>query len=363
MAGTNVNGDYNTSIGYMANTEVDSSGNVISSIGSHTTAIGAHTIAVAGATAVGDSAKATGENSVAVGYGAKAEGGSAIAIGQTAQASDNSIALGDASFANQSISSGISYLTNVVAGSSGVVSVGSDTVKRRIVNVADGSEGNDAVNVNQLKAAQTKVAEFIGGNVTLAADGSYTSITLKDTSNVEHTYSTLAEAMGAVTTGQIEVATAGVVKYSDANQTNIILGDGTATGGATISKLKDATTADQAVNLGQMNTAIEASRIKYYSVNSTISANRDNSGAAGLNSWLSDRRLRPRESKAFPLVLIPNLKVVTVLLSAMLNPLQLLNKQWLIMNPVSRLAQLPAVEESIPSLLVTMRKQNRKTLI
>ena len=35
-----------------------------------------------------------------------------------------------------------------------------------------------------------------------------------------------------------------------ANQTNIILGDGTATGGATISKLKDATTADQAVNLG-----------------------------------------------------------------------------------------------------------------
>lgn len=284
MAGTNVNGDYNTSIGYMANTEVDSSGNVISSIGSHTTAIGAHTIAVAGATAVGDSAKATGENSVAVGYGAKAEGGSAIAIGQTAQASDNSIALGDASFANQSISSGISYLTNVVAGSSGVVSVGSDTVKRRIVNVADGSEGNDAVNVNQLKAAQTKVAEFIGGNVTLAADGSYTSITLKDTSNVEHTYSTLAEAMGAVTTGQIEVATAGVVKYSDANQTNIILGDGTATGGATISKLKDATTADQAVNLGQMNTAIEASRIKYYSVNSTISANRDNSGAAGLNS-------------------------------------------------------------------------------
>mgnify|MGYP001188984624 FL=1 len=284
MAGTNVNGDYNTSIGYMANTEVDSSGNVISSIGSHTTAIGAHTIAVAGATAVGDRAKATGENSVAVGYGAKAEGGSAIAIGQTAQASDNSIALGDASFANQSISSGISYLTNVVAGSSGVVSVGSDTVKRRIVNVADGSEGNDAVNVNQLKAAQTKVAEFIGGNVTLAADGSYTSITLKDTSNVEHTYSTLAEAMGAVTTGQIEVATAGVVKYSDANQTNIILGDGTATGGATISKLKDATKADQAVNLGQMNTAIEASRIKYYSVNSTISANRDNSGAAGLNS-------------------------------------------------------------------------------
>lgn len=278
MAGAKVDGDNNTSIGYMANTEVDSFGNVISEIGSHSTAIGAETRAKAGATAVGDSAKATGQNSVAVGYGAKAEGASAIAIGQTAQATDNSIALGDASFANQSISNGTSYLTNVAAGSSGVVSVGSDTVKRRIVNVADGSQGNDAVNVNQLKAAQQSVANFIGGGVTLNANGTYSTITLLDTSNVPHTYSTLAAALGAVTNQQIQVATADSVTYTDGTKTSIDINN------ATINNVGNATLGHQAVNLGQMNTAIEASRIKYYSVNSTISANRDNSGAAGLNA-------------------------------------------------------------------------------
>ena len=277
LAGSNVTGEFNTSIGYSSNT-----GN--STIGSHSTAIGAFTKASAGATAVGDSAKASGENSVALGYGAQATAGTSIAIGQNAKSTDNSIALGDASFANQSISIGTGYLTGSAANSSGVVSVGSDIIKRRIVNVADGSAGNDAVNVNQLKASQANIAKLIGGGVTIdTTTGGYTKFKLlkKDGNPAVPAdyieFDSVSAALGAISANEINVALTDAVKYTDSTKTNI-------DANATLSNVKDATTNDQAVNLGQMNEAVEDSRVKYYSVNSDISANRNNAGADGLNS-------------------------------------------------------------------------------
>ncbi|HIU63999.1 MAG TPA: S-layer homology domain-containing protein [Candidatus Avacidaminococcus intestinavium] len=272
LAGSNIEGDKNTSIGFNA-----------AGSGSHSTAIGAESKAHAGATAIGDTAKATGKNSVAVGYGAQSLGDTAIAIGQNAVATDNSIALGNASTADQSISSAASYLTKQSAGSSGVISVGSDTIKRRIVHVADGSEGNDAVNVNQLKAAQTTLANLIGGGVTLTGEGNYSKFKLLKKDGDPHNpadymeFNTVAEAMGQISAGEINVALADAVKYTDAGRGNI-------NADATISNVKNAITNDQAVNLGQMNTAIEDSRIKYYSVKSDSDANRDNSGASGSDS-------------------------------------------------------------------------------
>ncbi len=268
-AGGSTNGDANTAIGFEANK---------SGSGSHSTAIGASMTAASGAAALGYTAAATKDNSVAVGYAAQALGSSGIAIGDSSVAKDNSIALGHNSIASAADSSGSSYLTGLAAGTNGVVSVGSsegNTIfQRRIINVADGSNGTDAVNVNQLKTAQTSVATLIGGGVTLNTDGSYGQFSLTDKEGTIHHYDTLAEALGAVTSDQIQVATENAVTYTDSNKTNI-------NANGTISKVIDATSSDQAVNLGQMTTAIADSQTKYYSVNSSESGNRDNTGATG----------------------------------------------------------------------------------
>ena len=268
-AGGSVSGDANTAIGYEANK---------SGSGSHSTAVGASTTASSGATALGYTATAGADNSVALGYAAQAKGSSGVAVGDSAVAVDNSIALGHNSVANQADSAGAAYLTGASAGTNGVVSVGSSegntTFQRRIINVAAGSNDTDAVNVNQLKAAQTSVATLIGGGVTLNTDGSYSQFSLTDTNGTIHYYDTLAEALGQVTSNQIEVATADAVTYTDSTKTNI-------NAGGTISQVADAVTSDQAVNLGQMNSAIADSQIKYYSVNSSESGNRDNTGATG----------------------------------------------------------------------------------
>ena len=271
-AGGTIDGDANTAIGYEANKNGS---------GSHSTAVGASTTAANAATALGYLATAGADNSVAIGYAAQAKGASGVAVGDSAIAVDNSIALGHNSIANQADSSGNSYLTGLAAGTNGVVSVGSsegDTIfQRRIINVADGSNGTDAVNVNQLKKAQTSIAELIGGNVTLNTDGSYGQFSLTDTAGTVHHYDTLAEALGAVTSDQIKVATDNAVTYTDSNKTNI-------NAGGTISKVTAATSSDQAVNFGQMNSAIAASQTKYYSVNSNESGNQDNTGATGENA-------------------------------------------------------------------------------
>ena len=46
-----------------------------------------------------------------------------------------------------------------VANEENTVSVGSDTLKRKIVNVADGTEDYDAVNVRQLNAVEAKIGQ------------------------------------------------------------------------------------------------------------------------------------------------------------------------------------------------------------
>lgn len=271
-AGGATSGDDNTAIGYEANKNGS---------GSHSTAVGASTTASSAATALGYKAAAVGNNSVAVGYAAQANGSSGVAVGDGAKAADNSIALGHNSAASRSDSSGNAYLTGQAAGIYGVVSVGSSegdiTFQRRIINVADGSNGTDAVNVNQLKAAQTSVATLIGGGVTLNTDGSYGQFSLTDKNGTVHSYDTLAAALGAVTSDQIQVATADAVTYTDGNKTNI-------NANGTISKVTAATSSDQAVNLGQMNSAIAASQTKYYSVNSNESGNQNNTGATGENA-------------------------------------------------------------------------------
>jgi len=83
-------------------------------------------------------AAAAGAQSVAVGGGAVATG-------------DNSTALGDK--ANASAANSVAIGANSIANRANAVSVGQEGAERQIVNVAAGTSGTDAVNLNQMNSA------------------------------------------------------------------------------------------------------------------------------------------------------------------------------------------------------------------
>ncbi|CAM5201029.1 hypothetical protein CDEF62S_01508 [Castellaniella defragrans] len=261
-AGSNLNGEYNVSMGFQAN---QGAGRV-----DHAVAIGGSTQAAQDAAAIGYGAKAA-SSAVAVGTSASADS-DGVAIGRGAQAGARDIALGLNSAAVDSDANGSGYLTGSPALAGGVVSVGSTSanVQRRIVNVADGASGFDAVNVRQLKGAQANVATLIGGGVTLNADGTYSPITLKDSGGASHSFSTVAEAIGAVSSGTINVLPPDAVKYN-------------ADGG--ISNVSAGQAGTDAVNVQQMNQAIANNSVKYFSIDpNSDPGNKANNGASGANS-------------------------------------------------------------------------------
>lgn len=105
-------------------------------------------------------ATATGDQGVAVGPVASASGQGSVAVGDGALASaDGSVALGAGSVADRA----------------GSVSVGSEGAERQVVHVADGTAATDAVNVRQLRASEQGTLRY-----DTAADGStdYASVTL-----------------------------------------------------------------------------------------------------------------------------------------------------------------------------------------
>lgn len=89
------------------------------------------------ALAGGAGSSASAENSMAVGTGAQSSGINSVALGSAASATaQNSVALG----------------TNSLADRDNTVSVGSVGGERQITNVAAGTQGTDAVNLNQLNS-------------------------------------------------------------------------------------------------------------------------------------------------------------------------------------------------------------------
>ncbi|MDT3500365.1 ESPR-type extended signal peptide-containing protein [Stenotrophomonas maltophilia] len=142
------------------------------------TAVGKGAAAGGNAVAVGHSAKAEGSHSNAFGYQASAAGANAVGAGTLAgAAADSSVALGNRAAVDATSSGAIALGTNAkvnaqagnsvalgagsVATGTNQVSVGGDTVKRRIVNVADGTlsaNSADAVTGKQLHATNQNLA-------------------------------------------------------------------------------------------------------------------------------------------------------------------------------------------------------------
>ena len=95
---------------------------------------------------IGNGVRVNSSNSVALGNGAQTNAEASVAFGQSAviaEGATNSVALGASSS----------------AGEANVVSVGNSALQRRLVNVAAGTQDNDAVNVAQLKELKTYTDE------------------------------------------------------------------------------------------------------------------------------------------------------------------------------------------------------------
>ncbi|HVX03683.1 MAG TPA: YadA-like family protein, partial [Rhodanobacteraceae bacterium] len=158
----------------------------------------------------GANATASGTDSLAVGNDSTASGDQSTAIGTSSTASGTgSTAIGDGAQATGDNS--VALGAGSVANGDNEVSVGSAGNERKITNVAAGTAPTDAVNVSQLKQAQAGGVQYDTNN-----DGStdYSSITLNpggDSPTVIHNVGAGTASTDAVNVGQMNTAIAGAV--------------------------------------------------------------------------------------------------------------------------------------------------------
>lgn len=144
------NGDRNTDAASATGADAIALGAKALATGAGSVAMGNGAQATAdNATATGQNALASGAGSVAMGNGAQASADSAIALGQNSVASGaGSVAMGNG--AQATATNSVALGQNSVADRANTVSVGAAGSERQITNVAAGTQGTDAVNVNQL---------------------------------------------------------------------------------------------------------------------------------------------------------------------------------------------------------------------
>ncbi len=230
-----------TAVGYAALATYNLSsavGALATALGSASTSIGAHSAAHGGfATAVGMQAYATGQSSSAFGFNAQATEKNSSAFGVNARArGEASVALGQSSTAEEA----------------NTVSVGNDTLKRRIVNVADGINGNDAVNVSQLNATNQSIA---GLGTDIAGLGARVAQNETDIAGLGTDVSALD---GRVTQAEddisaIEASIRNAVQYDGGAKDKLTLAGGE---GTVISNVADGVDAADAVNKRQLDAAV-----------------------------------------------------------------------------------------------------------
>ena len=273
------NGNYAISIGYfakaLANNAISigewsqASGIDAYALGSNARALGDSSLAigdVARATAdnsvvigsgagslydyIGNITRGVGENSTSVGPRARALGEASTALGyHTYVYGDNSVAVGDnatVGTSNADVDDAVALGSNSKATEAKTVSIGNDTTKRRLVNLAAGKADTDGVNVSQLKKLGTATANALGGDSEFSFSTSGNG-TLKTSLKVgDDTYSSVQRALDALADG--------TVAYDGDDKSTVTL-DGK--GGTTINNVAGGSIASdsmQAVNGGQLFT-------------------------------------------------------------------------------------------------------------
>ncbi|MDO5686244.1 MAG: YadA-like family protein [Neisseria sp.] len=188
-AGQNSTGDRNTYLGGM-NTAVDAVGSINTAVGQNAfftsegnqnTSLGAY---------AGQGSKGDSNTSIGMWSGVQMTGDYNVSIGDstnTGQAVNYSVALGAFSFSSVdtavalgagSVADRAGYAVSTLGKFSnvdlsgqtyGAVSVGGGGALRQIINLGDGVEATDAVNVRQLTATQNNLKNLLGGDATVDA--------------------------------------------------------------------------------------------------------------------------------------------------------------------------------------------------
>ena len=140
---------------------------------------------------------AKADDTIAMGYHAQALKTGALALGREAKVeADKGIALGYGSEVKASDNSTDAYTptgakaldTNVKATATGALSVGSDSIRRKITNLGAGKDDTDAVNVAQLKAVEEIANKKTSGKTTTVKTATgETHITVKNTTKKDST--------------------------------------------------------------------------------------------------------------------------------------------------------------------------------
>ena len=245
----------------------------------------------------GENALAKGVNSVAVGGNSYATGDQALAFGASARStSDNSVAVGYGAQAsrNNSVALGASS----VASGENLVSVGSTTLKRRIVNVADATSDNDAVNLGQVKTllAQPQQAPMSRAAVMRAAssltpDKLIASGPTVNTTNSIEALGTDAIAVGLTVTANGKRSVAVGSNSAATAEGAVSVGYGTIAGSVKSSAFghQANVVADRGLALGYLAT-VNTSGVDAIAIGSESQANSDSSIAIGRQS-IADGKL------------------------------------------------------------------------
>ncbi|HFU8910140.1 TPA: YadA-like family protein [Escherichia coli] len=192
--GATTNAESATAMGNGANANnrgASAYGTIAKATGANSTAIGnAAQSSGALSTALGVSSQSTGHYSAALGTLSKAEGYGSVATGLHANAkSQYGIALGSYSVADRAA------LDDTMLGAISVGGTANDTLgyrTRQIINLAAGTEDNDAVNVSQLKK---EAGERVAGDAaTLTAAKNYSDAGNKQTLKTANEYSDAGDA-------------------------------------------------------------------------------------------------------------------------------------------------------------------------
>ncbi|MFM0199787.1 YadA-like family protein [Paraburkholderia fungorum] len=236
---------------FKANGDGTGTDNAIAS-GEHALAMGSYADAAGvGAVAAGTSSQASGVNSVALGLKSTANGDDSVAIGANSVAGHDPLAATDPGYtrttaigagaqavaqsataignlATASASGSVALGQGSIADRANSVSVGSTGSERQITNVAAGTADTDAVNVSQLKAVSDQTAATaakLDGAVMYDqnADGSVNknSVTLGgDAGTAIHNVADGVDASDAVNLGQLNAAINGAVSNITVNTAN-----------------------------------------------------------------------------------------------------------------------------------------------
>ncbi|MDN7849374.1 ESPR-type extended signal peptide-containing protein [Burkholderia seminalis] len=161
--------NYSTAFG----TSATSTGTASMALGANSTATGNYSVALGSAIGTGRAAVATGNASVAIGTTSSAGANNAVALGfGTVADRDNTVSVG-----------------------AGVPNIDGNKFTRQIVNVAAGTEDNDAVNVGQMKTElSTKVddtyVKIDTSNSTVAAQAGTAALAIGTNTSASGSYAT-----------------------------------------------------------------------------------------------------------------------------------------------------------------------------